>query len=346
MSINDRISLLIKLGKQLKQVVQGQENLSAGQDKLKELITRVVNYNQWFTPENVHSAIQGIIQMLEEEELLDWTGRYMTRIQNKERSCTVGLVMAGNLPMVGFHDFLSVYIVGDYAKIKMSSDDAQLLPVVFEIAAEINSEFKQSYELVEGFLKGMDKVIATGGNNTSRYFEHYFGSYPNVIRRSRTSVGVLSSDITTDDIALLAEELFCYYALGCRNVSKLFIHESIDMTGLMDELCKHDRVSSNNKYLNNLTFQKSVFLIDKIPFLDGGFFLMRENESVFSPISVLHYQRFQKEKEVLDFVHANQNDIQCVVGQGLGKVPFGEAQKPHLWDYADQVDTVEFLLND
>lgn len=270
----------------------------------------------------------------------------MEGLARKQKHYKVGLIMAGNIPLVGFHDFISVFLAGDHAKIKLSSDDKLLLPLVFAIAEEIDPRFSQSYTLVEGFLKDIDKVIATGGNNTSRYFRHYFSSYPNVIRRSRASMAVLEESVTAEDIALLANDIFTFYGLGCRNVSKLMIHQKVDLIWLMDELSKYDTVSSNHKYVNNLIFQKSVYLIDKVPFLDGGFFLLRESPSLFSPISVIHYERFEDNESIEHFIKDHQENLQCLVGKTEGRVSFGQAQTPQLWDYADQVDTMEFLLND
>lgn len=350
MSVNDRLKCLVETGQLLQEVVsaKGMEELNdSAQQELYALIDTVFQKNAWFSPWSVRNALTGISEMLNSSDITEWASRYYKNITRKENQNTIGIVMAGNLPLVGFHDLISVFLAGDKAQLKLSSDDKELMPVIIKLMSSVDSRVNDMVTIANEKLEGIDKVIATGSNNTARYFEYYFGKYPNIIRKSRTSLAILSPSDSEDDIDQLAEDIFYYYGLGCRNVSKIYLPKSIGTTHFIDVLSKNASKLDNVKYINNLEYHKSIMLINNVQFLDGGFFFMKEDNSLFSPVSVLNYEFYDDIDSVQQFVQENKNDIQCVVGNAsFCDVSFGQAQHPKLWDYADKVDVLQFLLNE
>ena len=347
MDISKRIAAFIETGKELQQVLDaksGKNLISNEAQGLFDLIPIVHQKNAWFSEFNVRNAIAGIVSMLNESDLLEWLSINLPLLKSKKKASRVGIVMAGNLPLVGFHDLLCVLLAGDFAVIKMSSDDLELLPIVLRILENHDERIINSYHIEKEALKGIDKIIATGSDNTARYFEYYFAQYPRIIRKSRTSLGVLPAAISETEIKMLAKDMFQYFGLGCRNVSKLFIPEGFDVPRLIDHLRTFDPHMDNVKYINNLEYHKSIMLINGEQFLDGGFFLMRESQELFSPISVTNYEFYANIGQVDDFIEQHAHEIQCIVGSTY-EVTFGQAQLPKLWDYADKVDTMKFLLD-
>ncbi len=311
-------------------------------DEIDNLHQAAASKNNWFTRDNVENALKAIAQMLDKSALAQWCSAYTVSPKTPK---TVGLVMAGNIPLVGFHDLLCVLIAGHKAKIKLSSQDEVLMKYIIQQLTEINPEVANSIEITER-LKDIDAVIATGSDNSARYFKHYFGKIPNIIRQNRTSVAVLKGDETAESIKALGQDIFQYYGLGCRNVSKLYIPKSYALTDLIDVLMSFETAIEHHKYRNNYDYNKSIYLVNREPHLDSGFFLLRESEELVSPISVLFYETYSSEAELDLKLSSKRDKIQAIVsdhGWYEGSLAFGTAQCPAVWDYADGVDTLEFL---
>ncbi len=310
-------------------------NLSG--DEMDKLTQQAKLKNGWFTEESVKNAFEGISFMLEAQKLEEWVSRYPN---NNEIPKIVGIVMAGNIPLVGFHDLLSVLISGHFAAAKPSSDDTFLTQTIIDWILEIEPGFKKNLEIRDK-LKGIDAVIATGSDNTARYFEYYFKNIPRIIRKNRTSVAVISGDESDDELQYLGEDIFSYFGLGCRNVSKVFTPVGFDIRTLFPHFEGYNEIIHHNKYRNNYDYYKSIYLVNKTPHLDTGFLLVSSTEDLVSPISVLYHQEYENETSLLSILEQHKNKIQCIVGRD--HIPFGEAQRPELWDYADNVDTMAFL---
>jgi hypothetical protein len=280
--------------------------------------------------------------MLQEHDLRQWLSSYS--FDDSRPSKTVGLVLAGNIPLVGFHDILTVLVTGNIALIKLSSKDSVLTEFVLQQLVDIEPRFRDRFSFTET-LKNFDAVIATGSDNTSRYFEYYFSRYPSIIRKNRTSCAILTGQETPEELDQLSADVFTYFGLGCRNVSKLWVPEGYNFPSLLDRWRKHEEIIQHHKYANNYDYQKAIALVNKTPFLDNGVVLLMESEKIVSPISVLYYEYYRTEHDLKERLSLVSDKIQCIVGKTPpATVPFGQAQFPGPGDYADRVDTVEFLL--
>lgn len=306
---------------------------------LDELCKTVHIYNGWFKEAEVRKAFLGISKWLTADQLKQWVDQYDFPVQRKN----VAIIMAGNIPLVGFHDFLSVFMSGHKAIIKLSSDDQHLFPAVLKTMSLFNDQMSEYVQIVTDKMEGFDAVIATGSDNSATYFESYFGKYPNIIRKNRTSVAFLEGDESKDELQLLGHDIFDFYGLGCRNVSQIWIPESFEMDRFFEAIFDFQEIIYHNKYANNYDYNKAVYLMNQLPLLDNGFLLLKEDKALNSPLGVLHYVRY-KSREEFDVFKKEQNQrIQVVVGRDY--TPFGCAQQPELTDYADRVDTLEFLTN-
>lgn len=345
MNLEERIESFASLGEFLRNTLNGGEmtNVGNGRDHslLDTLIDNQHKMNPWFTPENVRIALMAIAEELTEENLLRWTSSY-PQLSVKTTPLNIGVIMAGNIPLVGFHDFLSVLITGNRIIAKTSSKDAELITFIGKTLCSINPAFRDKIEFTQGILAGFDAVIATGSDNSSRYFEYYFGKYPNLIRKNRNSIAVLQGNESDDELEALGTDVFSYFGLGCRNVSKIYLPKNYNLIRLSEQWHNFRDVISNIKYANNYDFNKAVYLVNKEVFHDTGYLLMKVDNKISSPVSVLYYEFYESQDAVKQQTELLKDKIQCVVGrQGI---PFGKAQRPHLWDYADGIDTVEFLL--
>ena len=252
--------------------------------------------------------------------------------------------MAGNLPLVGFHDFLSVFVAGHKALIRFSSKDDKLFSFVLKNLVKISPESKEYFETTER-LQGFDAVIATGSSNTGRYFEHYFGKYPNIIRKNRSSVAVLDGNETIEELKSLGEDVFTYFGMGCRNVSKLYVPKDYDFPHLLDNWAHYQPLTNHNKYKNNYDYNRSILLLNRTQHFASDYIMLMENENMTSPVSILYYEFYDNEKDWRNKLKENAEQIQCSVGKAEGLLPFGTAQNPQLNDYADGIDTMQFLSN-
>lgn len=337
LDLQSRIQAFIQLGHRISSIDQEERN---------SLFRRVENQNSWFTPSSVTTALQGIQLLLEQDKLRKWLSNY--QIEKLSHPKEVGILMAGNIPAVGFHDLLCVLISGNIASIKLSSTDSILIPWLLEKLLEIEPGFS-SLIRIEEMLKSKDAYIATGSDNSSRYFNFYFGKYPNIIRSNRTSVAILTGDETDQELENLGLDIFQFFGLGCRNVSKVFVKSTDSLIRLLDVLEKKDWVSSHHKYLNNYDYNKSIYLVNGETHLDNGFLLLKESQELVSPIAVLFYEKYQDENDLNRLLDEIKDKVQCVVGstRNLNNelIPFGQAQQPFPWDYADHVDTLGFLIS-
>lgn len=354
MQLKQRINAFITLGRSLKIVTDtfssNEDNTSDTKEgkfvtKMKTGIVQAEHNNGWFTIENILFSLENWSKALSEENLTKWVSNY--NLSTSEESKTVALIMAGNIPLVGFHDFLSVLISGNKALMKLSSQDKILLPIISEYLIEVEAGFQNSITFSEGRLKDFDAVIATGSNNTSRYFDYYFGKYPNIIRKNRNSVCVLTGNETTEQLENLSDDIFRYFGLGCRNVSKLYVPKNYDFEMFFKAMFKWKEIIHNHKYINNYDYNKAVYLMDSFPLLDNEYMLLKEDKGLSSPISILFTEYYENETEMKKLLSQNKDAIQCVVSEsGLpNEISFGKTQHPALWDYADGVDTIEFLSN-
>lgn len=334
MQLENRIKSFVKLGHIIANIPS---------EQFDELAIAAQNQNNWFIPENVRESFSGIAQYLDEEKIRKWLSKYAVETVD-QMPMKIGVIAAGNIPMVGFHDVLSVLISGHSLMLKMSSDDSILMQFVIDRLFEIEPEFKDRIEVVER-LNNADAYIATGSDNSARYFKYYFKDKPNVIRANRSSAVVLSGNESVEDIQNLGRDIFQYYGLGCRNISKAFVPKGYDFKFLLDSLNDWEWIGDHHKYRNNYDYNKSIYLVNSEPHLDNGFLLIRESEEMVSPISVLYYQEYDDESQLQELLKSNESKIQCIVGSAESQIPFGQAQYPELWDYADGVDTIEFLVS-
>ena len=314
---------------------------------LESIIQNSHIHNPWFTEDNMRLAMGITSRSLNAESLVSWLSCY-GKPSPPTKPKTIAVVMAGNIPMVGFHDMLSVMISGHNLLAKLSVKDDEMLKMIAEIISFINSEFNGRISFEDGRLKDFDAVIATGSDNTARYFEYYFGKYPNIIRKNRNSAAILDGSETKRELEGLADDVFRYFGLGCRSVSKIFVPADYDFKALLETFNKYSHIINHNQWANNYEYQRAIHLIDKIPHLDTGFMLIREDTSFSSPISVLNYEKADSPESALKTAVRDNEKLQCLVGkQSLADniVPFGKAQEPELNDYADNVDTLKFLFN-
>ncbi|MCC7301984.1 MAG: acyl-CoA reductase [Bacteroidia bacterium] len=307
------------------------------------LLTNAYASNGWFTSTEIKRAIAAIAEMLEPGTMEKWLKPYTFPVAVPK---TIAVILAGNIPLVGFHDILCVLVSGHRAMVKMSSADAVLLPAVLDLLENADPALRKRILLVEGKMTGFDAVIATGSNNSARYFEYYFGKYPHLFRRNRTSVAVLDGNESGRDLAALGNDIFSYYGLGCRNVTKLYIPEEYDLNRFFEAMYPFRDVLLNKKYGNNYDYYRALYLMNSSSILDNNFLLLKEDAGLHSPPAVLYYERYRNIASLEDKLRMLEESIQCIVGSVnvLGRnIPFGSAQRPAPWNYADGEDTLRFL---
>ena len=331
MNIEERIGLTVRLGDYL---LMNDETLRAAKEKARLA-------NPWFTAEFVDIAVQNISNNFLKSELLNrWIEGYDVR-QEPAKPKTIGIVMAGNIPLVGFHDLLCVFISGHKALIKPSAKDEVLIKHIAERLFEWNDQTNHYIAFADN-LKNCDAYIATGSNNSSRYFEYYFGKYPHIIRSNRTSVAILEGNETGTELSLLADDIQQYFGMGCRNVTKLFVPKDYDFAPLLSALKKYNYFSDFHKYRNNYDYQLALLMLNRKYYMTNDSIILTENESPFSAVSVLNYEFYSDIDAVKEKISGDEH-LQVITGHSF--VPFGRAQSPSLYDYADGVDTMQFLVS-
>ena len=299
--------------------------------------------NSWFTPESITQSFAGIAHMLRPEALQQWLAGVMPTSEPKR----IGIVMAGNLPLVGFHDLVCVLAAGHNATVKLSSQDEAMPKLVVAALAKIDPAMAAQVQFVER-LKEIDAVIATGGDNTARYFHQYFGKYPHIIRRNRNSVAILSGQESQEEIEQLGADIFSYFGMGCRSVSTLFMPKSFALERLDKGWQAHMPLTMFHKYANNLDYYKSIYLLNQDTFWDLGMVLLKGSEGTASPIAVLNLVEYEQLEGIDAWVAKHQEGLQVITSRSAwypDSIPFGQSQKPELWDYADKVDTISFLAS-
>ncbi|MFK7979238.1 MAG: acyl-CoA reductase [Saprospiraceae bacterium] len=337
MTLNQRIALLVQLGEYL-----------VSQDELLHAVMHRTHYNnRWLTIENCEKAAKHITQnFLQSSQLENWANHYVIRDNSNPKK--VGIIMNTDIPLVGFHDLLAVFLSGNQAIIKLSDKDKFLIPHLIKKMGRWNSEAKSYFEVVDR-LTAFDAVIATGNNNATRYFEQYFGKYPNIIRKNRRTVAVLDGTETADELYALGNDVFDYFGLGTRNVSKLYIPKHFKFEPLLEAFHKYNSIVLNTKYKNNFDYNYAMFMLNKVVYKANGCIILIENEAITSRIASLHYEYYDKGDNLVATLNSQAAEIECVVSKmklaNIETVAFGKAQQPSLTDYADGADTMKFLIN-
>ncbi len=339
LNLKERIKALGKLG----------EYILEEKPELNEIANTAHHHNKWFTPDNIKYALKAIAEnFLDEKEINEWLSKYSLPENNSAKN--IGLVMAGNIPLAGFHDLLCVLLTGNKAMIKLSSKDNDLLPFLLSKLVEFEPGFANSFEFIER-LKAMNAVIATGSNNSSRYFEYYFGKYPHIIRKNRNSVAVLTGNETKADLIRLGDDIFLYFGLGCRSVSKLYVPEGYSFDSFFDALSPFSTVMMHDGYKNNYDYNRTLLMMNNIPHFASDFLMLHKSDKLSSPIATLYFEYYNSEEQVNDALSNLKDEIQCVVSSGnlnisfSDSVPFGKSQQPAPDNYADGVDTIRFLVS-
>ncbi|MBK8682501.1 MAG: acyl-CoA reductase [Bacteroidetes bacterium] len=330
MSLKDRIATLAEFGNVIMQ----------RNDELQELMHEIEMHNRWFTKINQEITLDAFANnFLQTFKMNEWVSNYTI---NESANKQVGLILAGNIPFVGMHDVLSVLISGNTALIKQSSKDALFFPWMYNTINEISDVFKHKMVFTDQ-LKNFDAVITTGSNNAGKYFEYYFSKYPNIIRKNRTSVAVISEDDNDEELFELGKDVFSYFGLGCRNVSKVFLPEGFEPEKLFRIWEDYRFVIDNNKYKNNYDYNRTLLLLNKTPHIANDFFMMVENEELFSPLATLNYEFYNSPVQLQNYFESQAENLQCIVSNIPGNISYGKSQQPELWEYADKVDTLKFL---
>jgi len=344
------INALIELGKFLSQFsrkdILKKDNILHNDlffDGFKHQIKIAQENNSWFTNHNILYAFESWSNSLILSSFNYWLSKYNFKdIEPKK----IAIIMAGNIPLVGFHDFISVLISGHNLIVKQSSNDKHLLPLISKYLEHVNPELKHKVEFTEDKLEHFDAVIATGSSNTAKYFKYYFKDKPSIIRKNRNSVAILNGKETHEQLKSLSEDIFRYYGLGCRNVSKLFVPENFDFNPFFEAIYDWHPIINEAKYANNYDYNKAVYLMSEFEMIENGFLMLKEDYSYSSPIATLFYESYKNIDSLKEKLNSESDKIQCIVSNGFSKkeIDFGKTQKPQLWDYADGIDTVDFLL--
>ena len=311
-------------------------------------ISRSCEENTYFSVQNISYALQSISEMLEEDKLKHWMEQYSGYKYFSLHAKTIGVIMAGNIPFVGFHDFLCVLITGNKFLGKLSHNDRFLLPALAEELVKIDNDYTDYISFTENKIPQIDAIIATGSNNSARYFEYYFAKYPHIIRKNRNSIAILSGKESMNDLIKLADDLFLYFGLGCRSASKLFVPVNYDFSPLIEACKTYNYYKHHSGFRNNFDYYKTIFLMNDQAFLDGDFFILQENSLFNNPVSVYYYEYYENITSVLNYIDINRDKLQCIIGENNimpDMIAFGQSQKPELWDYADNIDTIKFLLS-
>ncbi len=343
MNFLDRIEGFIILGK----IVRDWEN-SRYDTLISSAIQKQSIENHWFPSDNIRFALKAIGEMLQESQLLHIQEKYARFSDiNRDKDETVAVISAGNIPIAGFHDFFSVLVSGCNYMGKLSKNDQILLPVLADILMTEVSDFKNKIIFCHKLGK-FDKIVMTGSNNSARYFEYYFGKYPNILRKNRNSVAILNGNETETELENLFNDIFLYFGLGCRSVSKLFVPQDYSFAKMIEIFTrKGTEIAQHHHYLNNLDYQKTLHLMNRIPFIDTGIAILTEKYELNSPISVIHFSRYNNENEIFDFLQNEKENIQCIVSGSdrFSPVRFGEAQCPKIDDFADNIDVIQWIIN-
>ena len=344
--IQQRITAFSQLGVQLRSLLNDFYASKITSVFNEDVMHNALGNNPWFTINSIHQMLDSVAQMMDENNLKKFLEKYPLLEKNKQ-SKTIAVIMSGNIPLVGFQDFMHVLLTGHKFLGKLSHQDRVLLPALSEMLLAIEPEFEPYISFTESKISNFDAVIATGSDNSGRYFDYYFGKYPNLIRRNRHGVGILKGNESIEALQNLGIDVFSFFGLGCRNVSTLFVPPDFNFEPLFSSFENFSAVAEHSKYFNNYEYSKAIFLVNGLQHLDNGFVLIRQAEDFGSPVAVLHYQMYNDLNELNELMDLNHTKIQGIVSDNAwyaGSFPFGRAQFPNLTDYADRMDTVAFLL--
>lgn len=364
MTLEDRIGVFDQLGRIIGKFLESEpskEKPGSGGDAfakdnqfpiLRNIIETSIEeagiLNPWFTRQNILTALSGISRILNRENLDVWIHQWSPESLSPKIPLKVGAIMAGNIPLAGFHDFLSILITGNKFIGKLSSRDDRLLPMISNLISVINKDLCEYIELTDEKLSGIDAIIATGSNNTYRYFDYYFGKYPHIFRKNRNGVAIIKGNETQNQLASLGEDIFTYFGLGCRNVSKVFVPDQYEFNKLFEVLEKFSYITEHHKYMNNYQYYRTVYLLNRIPHHDNGFLITKQDTSYHSPVGVLFYDYYSSMEMLIEKLVSDSSLLQCITGNDISEmktIPFGKTQFPELWDYADNINTIDFLIN-
>ena len=341
----ERLIAFSELGTLFKENVDKKENKKFPEwdTVLEKTLIESHSYNSWFTIDNLKLSLKNWSNSLQENIISDWLSKY--NIEDKS-SKKIAIIMAGNIPAVGFHDLLCSLLLNFDCIVKLSSEDKLLIPFIVKFLESRNEKLKNKVTFESEKLKDFDGVIATGNNNSHRYFDYYFSKYPNLLRKTRHSIAVLDGKESDNDLSELSNDIFNYFGLGCRSVSKVFIPYGYDLDLLFNVFFRHKEVVNHNKYVNNFDYNKAVYLMSKEKFIENGFIILKEESKLGSPIGCLFYEFYNDKKEITKLINNNSDSIQCVVSNinFNTNIKFGQTQCPNISDYADNNDTIKFLL--
>ena len=341
MNINRRIELISDIGEFLKNYLDEDFDNSTDDKlvKFKDIITKAQSKNPWFTDENIKVNLTYWSNKLTKHNLNKWLSKY--NLNNTSRK-NIAIIMAGNIPLVGFHDFICVFLSGHNSVIKLSNSDNFILPFLTDLMKVSSERIVYS----DSFLKDYDGIIATGSDNTSRYFDYYFKNKRSIIRKNRNSIAILNGEESDDDLKSLSQDIFTYFGLGCRNVSKLYVPKNYNFDLFFNSIFGYKELINNHKYANNYDYNKAIYLMSEYKFLDNGFFIVKEGNEMHSPISTINFEYYDNVSILREKINLEDDNIQCIVSniEFKGKVDFGETQNPSLNQYADNIDVMSFLL--
>jgi hypothetical protein len=336
MNLDQHIQSLIKLGQQ---IVQFDDS------DLSNIIHQAYVQNNWFDQDEMKHCLTAWSKQLTEENLIEWTSRY--DFSKKADPKNVGLILAGNIPLVGLHDIICVLLSGNKALVKLSSKDTFMIKFIIFSLYQIDEAYKERIEIVER-LTDHDAIIATGSNNSSRYFEHYFDKYPNIIRKNRTSIALLDGKESKAQLEAMGNDIFRYFGLGCRNISKIYVPQDYKLDPIFEAVASFEPIMHNNKYKNNYDYNCTLLLMNQVKFLSNDFLMLKEDASFHAPTGTVHIERYTDQADLKAKIDAiNLDTIQCISSDhidGTNHIQLGQCQHPQLWDYADNIDTMEFLL--
>jgi len=341
----ERLIAFSELGTLFKENVDKKENKKFPEwdTVLEKTLIESHSYNSWFTIDNLKLSLKNWSNSLQENIISDWLSKYNIKDKSSKK---IAIIMAGNIPAVGFHDLLCSLLLNFDCIVKLSSEDKLLIPFIVKFLESRNEKLKNKVTFESEKLKDFDGVIATGNNNSHRYFDYYFSKYPNLLRKTRHSIAVLDGKESDNDLSELSNDIFNYFGLGCRSVSKVFIPYGYDLDLLFNAFFRHKEVVNHNKYVNNFDYNKAVYLMSKEKFIENGFIILKEESKLGSPIGCLFYEFYNDKKEITKLINNNSDSIQCVVSNinFNTNIKFGQTQCPNISDYADNNDTIKFLL--
>jgi len=349
--------VLVRFGDSIREFMSFEDEKQENSEKWKtddlrnlgESMKKAEIENPWFTWNFQILNLRSWSEVLTEEKIAAWLEKYPELEKQKQRPKKVGLILAGNIPLVGLHDILCVLVSGNIAVTKLSSKDKVVYPVIRNILSRFDDTINERWVILEDeYLTNIDAVIATGSDNSSRYFEYYFGKYPNIIRKNRNSIAILSGSEKDRELKALADDIFLYFGLGCRNVSKLFVPENFKPDDFYRNIEHYAYLYNHNKYANNYDYQKAILMVNRIPIYDNGFLILKNDQSLSSPVGTIHFEYYRSKSELKSRLEMEKDKIQCIVGHDddfSKMVGFGKTQFPELDDFADDIDTLKFLVN-